>query len=139
MSANRLSWFGMLAAVGSCVLVAGCQSTRQNLAGMSPPREDAPKLNAAQKADLQYAFARSLEKNGNAEQVMAAYFGASGITDAFLVAFRIPNLLRDLFAEGAFSSAFVPTFVEANQEINKIFSGLERGLLKTRRQRFFRD
>ena len=50
------------------------------------------------------------------EQVMAAYFGASGITDAFLVAFRIPNLLRDLFAEGAFSSAFVPTFVEANQQ-----------------------
>lgn len=53
------------------------------------------------------------------EQVMAAYFGASGITDAFLVAFRIPNLLRDLFAEGAFSSAFVPTFVEANQESQK--------------------
>ena len=50
------------------------------------------------------------------EQVMAAYFGASGVTDAFLVAFRIPNLLRDLFAEGAFSSAFVPTFIEANQE-----------------------
>lgn len=50
------------------------------------------------------------------EQVMAAYFGASGVTDAFLVAFRIPNLLRDLFAEGAFSSAFVPTFVEANHE-----------------------
>lgn len=50
------------------------------------------------------------------EQVMAAYFGASGVTDAFLVAFRIPNLLRDLFAEGAFSSAFVPTFVEAKQQ-----------------------
>jgi putative peptidoglycan lipid II flippase len=50
------------------------------------------------------------------EQVMAAYFGASGMTDAFLVAYRIPNLLRDLFAEGAFSSAFVPTFIEANQE-----------------------
>lgn len=50
------------------------------------------------------------------EQVMAAYFGASGVTDAFLVAYRIPNLLRDLFAEGAFSSAFVPTFMEANQE-----------------------
>ena len=50
------------------------------------------------------------------EQVMAAYFGASGLTDAFLVAYRIPNLLRDLFAEGAFSSAFVPTFIEANQE-----------------------
>jgi putative peptidoglycan lipid II flippase len=50
------------------------------------------------------------------EQVMAAMFGASGFTDAYLVAFRIPNLLRDLFAEGAFSSAFVPTFVEANNE-----------------------
>lgn len=49
------------------------------------------------------------------EQVMAASFGAGGLTDAFLVAYRIPNLLRDLFAEGAFSSAFVPTFVEENQ------------------------
>lgn len=48
------------------------------------------------------------------EQVMAAQFGASGLTDAFLVAYRIPNLLRDLFAEGAFSSAFVPTFIEQN-------------------------
>ena len=46
------------------------------------------------------------------EQVMAAMFGASWVTDAFLVAYRIPNLLRDLFAEGAFSSAFVPTFTE---------------------------
>jgi len=44
------------------------------------------------------------------EQIMAAYFGASGLTDAFLVAYRIPNLLRDLLAEGAFSAAFVPTF-----------------------------
>ncbi len=47
------------------------------------------------------------------EQVMAHMFGASGMTDAFLVAYRIPNMLRDLFAEGAFSSAFVPTFAEA--------------------------
>lgn len=50
------------------------------------------------------------------EQVLAAYFGASGLTDAFQVAFRIPNLLRDLFAEGAFSSAFVPTFTEAKNQ-----------------------
>jgi hypothetical protein len=35
-------------------------------------------------------------------------FGASALTDAFNVAFRIPNLLRRLFAEGAFSQAFVP-------------------------------
>ena len=42
------------------------------------------------------------------DQIMAASFGASALTDAFNVAFRIPNLLRRLFAEGAFSQAFVP-------------------------------
>jgi putative peptidoglycan lipid II flippase len=42
------------------------------------------------------------------EQMVAAAFGASVMTDAFNVAFRIPNLLRRLFAEGAFSQAFVP-------------------------------
>ena len=46
------------------------------------------------------------------EQVMAYFFGASLATDAFVTAFRIPNLLRDLFAEGALSSAFVPVFKE---------------------------
>lgn len=44
------------------------------------------------------------------EQVIAYYFGAGAMTDAYVAAFRIPNLLRDLFAEGAFSAAFVPTF-----------------------------
>ncbi|TSE18729.1 Lipid II flippase MurJ [Tepidimonas alkaliphilus] len=42
------------------------------------------------------------------ELLIAATFGASALTDAFNVAFRIPNLLRRLFAEGAFSQAFVP-------------------------------
>jgi putative peptidoglycan lipid II flippase len=40
--------------------------------------------------------------------VIARLFGAGAVTDAFFVAFRIPNLLRRLFAEGAFSQAFVP-------------------------------
>lgn len=44
------------------------------------------------------------------EQVLAALFGASREFDAFITAFRIPNLLRDLFAEGALSAAFVTTF-----------------------------
>jgi putative peptidoglycan lipid II flippase len=44
------------------------------------------------------------------DQVLAAVFGAGNEMDAFLVAFRIPNLVRDLFAEGAMSAAFVPTF-----------------------------
>lgn len=53
------------------------------------------------------------------EQAMAAIFGASSMTDAFLVAFRIPNLLRDLFAEGAFSASFVPVFTEAKNKSNE--------------------
>jgi len=42
------------------------------------------------------------------EQMVAGLFGATAVSDAFLVAFRIPNMLRRLFAEGAFSQAFVP-------------------------------
>ena len=42
------------------------------------------------------------------EILIASYFGVSDQTDAFFVAFRIPNLLRRLFAEGAFSQAFIP-------------------------------
>jgi putative peptidoglycan lipid II flippase len=44
------------------------------------------------------------------DQVLAALFGAGNAMDAFIVAFRVPNLVRDLFAEGAMSAAFVPTF-----------------------------
>lgn len=47
------------------------------------------------------------------EQVMAYLFGAGNAMDAFNVAFRIPNLVRDLFAEGVMSAAFVPTFARS--------------------------
>jgi putative peptidoglycan lipid II flippase len=56
------------------------------------------------------------------EQVFAALFGASTATDAYQIAFRIPNLLRDLFAEGAMSAALVPTFIRVQKE-----GGLARG------------
>jgi len=46
------------------------------------------------------------------DMILAAYFGASGLSDAFFAAFRIPNLLRELFAEGAMSSAFIPVLTE---------------------------
>lgn len=46
---------------------------------------------------------------------MAAFFGANAMTDAFNVAFRIPNLFRRLFAEGAFSQAFVPMLAHAKE------------------------
>jgi len=44
------------------------------------------------------------------DQILAYLFGASNAMDAFNVAYRVPNLMRDLFAEGAMSAAFVPTF-----------------------------
>jgi putative peptidoglycan lipid II flippase len=55
------------------------------------------------------------------DSLFARIFGVSALTDAYVAAFRIPNLLRDLFAEGALSSAFVPTFSDA-----MVKSGRER-------------
>ena len=46
------------------------------------------------------------------ENLTATIFGASAMTDAFFVAFRLPNLLRRMFAEGAFSQAFVPILAD---------------------------
>lgn len=50
------------------------------------------------------------------EQAFAALLGAGLHADAFQIAFRIPNLLRDLFAEGALSAAFVPTYARVLAE-----------------------
>lgn len=50
------------------------------------------------------------------ELLIAATFGASAMTDAFNVAFRIPNLFRRFFAEGAFSQAFVPVLAAARTQ-----------------------
>ncbi len=49
------------------------------------------------------------------EQIFAIFFGAGFAYDAFVVAYRIPNLLRELFAEGALSSAFVTVFTDCNK------------------------
>lgn len=46
------------------------------------------------------------------DMILARYFGAGGLSDTFFVAFRIPNLLRELFAEGSMSSAFIPVLTE---------------------------
>ena len=48
--------------------------------------------------------------------LMAALFGATALTDAFYVAFRIPNLFRRVFGEGAFSQAFVPVLAATRQK-----------------------
>jgi putative peptidoglycan lipid II flippase len=67
------------------------------------------------------------------EILMANYFGAGLAFDAFVVAFRIPNLLRRLFAEGAFSQAFVPVLGEhrarAGDEATRVLAGKVLGAL----------
>ena len=74
------------------------------------------------------------------DMLIARYFGSSAATDAFYVAFRLPNMLRRLFAEGAFQQAFVPMLsdVKANQNaedvrtfIDSVFSVLACALLIT--------
>ncbi len=49
------------------------------------------------------------------DQAITISFGANATTDAFWVAFRIPNFLRRLFAEGSFATAFVPVFTEVKE------------------------
>jgi putative peptidoglycan lipid II flippase len=60
--------------------------------------------------------------------LLAKIFGATGTTDAFFVAFRIPNLLREFFAEGSVSAGFVPVFTEyltkEGKEEAKKFAGV---------------
>ncbi len=53
------------------------------------------------------------------DMVLARFLGATGLSDTFFVAFRIPNLLRELFAEGSMSSAFVPVLTEVNTKEGK--------------------
>ena len=50
------------------------------------------------------------------DTLIARVFGAGVLTDAFIVAFRIPNFLRRISAEGAFSQAFVPVLAEYKQQ-----------------------
>jgi putative peptidoglycan lipid II flippase len=70
------------------------------------------------------------------DQVLASLFGAGNEMDAFIVAFRIPNLARDLFAEGAMSAAFVPTFtrvltVQGRNDAWRLGNNVLNGLLIT--------
>jgi len=53
------------------------------------------------------------------DMILASLFGASAAADAFYIAYRIPNLLRELFAEGSMSSAFIPIFTEYHSTRSK--------------------
>jgi putative peptidoglycan lipid II flippase len=77
----------------------------------SPADRTQGKVGLARSAGLSGAATLASRLLGLArDQVLAARFGAGNEMDAFNVAFRIPNLVRDLFAEGAMSAAFVPAF-----------------------------
>jgi putative peptidoglycan lipid II flippase len=60
------------------------------------------------------------------DMLMARYLGAAFASDAFLIAFRLPNMFRALFAEGAFASAFVPLF---NRKVGEDAGRLDRALI----------
>src|SRR5215831_7259076 len=76
----------------------------------SAPRDRARMARAASLVSVLTLFSRVLGLVR--EQLFAALLGAAFYADAYQIAFRIPNLLRDLFAEGALSAAFVPTFTD---------------------------
>lgn len=67
------------------------------------------------------------------DAIVARVFGAGMATDAFFVAFKLPNLLRRIFAEGAFSQAFVPILAEykakQGEEATQVFVAYVSGLL----------
>src|SRR4051794_14315262 len=58
------------------------------------------------------------------DTLQATYVGANFASDAFLVAFRLPNMFRALFAEGAFSAAFIPMFNHKVGEADDLNAGL---------------
>jgi len=83
----------------------------QSLPVTPPGLADEPRADIARSAGVVSAAVLMSRITGLVrESVMAALFGASQSYDAFVLGFRIPNLMRDLFAEGGLSSAFVPIF-----------------------------
>ena len=77
--------------------------------GATPPRATLCAVSLFKSASTVSLWTLASRITGFArETLIASLFGASALTDAFNVAFRIPNLFRRLFAEGAFSQAFVP-------------------------------
>jgi len=63
------------------------------------------------------------------DQAIAFFFGASGITDAFYVAFKFPNMLREIFAEGSMSAAVIPVLTDYEKEDRQESRKLVRSLL----------
>ena len=92
--------------------MASLESTAPAVASSEPPPGDSPPATrlAASAGVIGIATLTSRMLGLIRDQALAYLFGAGNAMDAFNVAYRIPNLMRDLFAEGAMSAAFVPTF-----------------------------
>jgi putative peptidoglycan lipid II flippase len=84
--------------------------TPAQAAAADGPAQNAERLNTRAAGVVALAVLCSRLLGLAREQIFAALFGGGRIMDAFTIAFRIPNLLRDLFAEGALSTAFVTIF-----------------------------
>src|SRR5947208_1437045 len=97
------------------ILSSSNRRQTRSLPELSPPIKAEPsKLRAAGLISALTLLSRVLGLVR--EQVFAALLGAGHYADAFNTAYRVPNLLRDLFAEGALSAAFIPTYARALHE-----------------------
>ena len=96
------------------------------------PQNTAPSESVVRSAGIvSVAVATSRVTGLVREMVMARLFGAGFVYDAFLLGFRIPNLTRDLFAEGALSSAFVPIFSQTLAQKGKKEAAVLSNLVAT--------
>jgi peptidoglycan biosynthesis protein MviN/MurJ (putative lipid II flippase) len=77
---------------------------------VSPPASERPAGFLRSAGIISLAVAASRVTGLVRESVLSGLFGAGAVFDAYVLGYRIPNLARDLFAEGALASAFVPTF-----------------------------
>src|ERR1041385_2573848 len=89
----------------------GARSTKRSAASLEPSSRSHQNNLARSAASAGAATMASRVLGLVRDQVLASMFGAGNAMDAYNVAFRIPNLVRDLFAEGAMSAAFVPVFM----------------------------
>lgn len=100
-------WGAALTGIGVCR--AGLSAVLNRLAGGALCSVHSEPVNLLKSASIVSTMTLLSRISGLVRELLiAALFGASALTDAFNVAFRIPNLFRRFFAEGAFSQAFVP-------------------------------
>ncbi|MBM4203125.1 MAG: hypothetical protein FJ194_03110, partial [Gammaproteobacteria bacterium] len=90
----------------------GRQATAPNDHGQNPP-EPRPKEPGVLRQGMIVSAMTLISRVAGfvRDIVLAGFIGATGLADAFFVAFRIPNFFRRLFAEGAFNQAFVPVLM----------------------------